>query len=225
MKITKKLTVLGILLGVFLFVGLFNGGLSFGQYYPNLTCSPNTQTANVGQSVTVTASGGSGGYIWYALENNLSGISSPTVSVSFQSPGMRYVNVNAGGVSATCNVNVVASGGQYPYNGTSYVPTTYGQLMCSPSSQTATTGNAVTFTASGGNGYYTWYAPNLTLNNPTGSAFTVNYATPGTQTITVSSGGQTATCTLTVSSVLGATYVPTYTLPNTGGGGARFFKH
>ena len=217
MKVTKKIIGIIALAGIFMFVGLFNGGVSMGQYAP-LTCSPTTQTAYVGQSVVVTASGGAGGYSWFTPENNLSGMTGSSVTVVYQSPGPRYVTVNAAGVSVNCQVNVISSG---TVPGTTYYPVvTSGPVMCSPSTQTAAVGQTVTFSATGGDGTYTWSAPEVTLANPIGLNLQVHYATPGTRNITVYSAGQSSVCSLNVTgSVLGAY---TYALPNTGGGGARF---
>jgi type VI secretion system secreted protein VgrG len=93
-------------------------------------------------------------------------------------------------------------------------------LSCAPNFQTVNAGMPVSFTAMGGNGNYTWASPTLTILNPNGAGFTANFATQGTQTVTVASAGQTATCTVNVigGQVLGTnTGIPG--LPNTGSAG------
>lgn len=75
-----------------------------------------------------------------------------------------------------------------------------GGPTCSPSSTSAAVNQAVTFTASGGNGTYNWQASGGNPSSGTGSSFTVSYAAAGTYSVTVTSASQTATCTVTVTS-------------------------
>lgn len=205
-----KIFAIFSLIGLVLLLGSVSGSsFAFAQSVPALTCSPATQTVNVGQSATFTASGGAGGYTWYAPDVSLTNPTGSGFVVTYNTPGTRIITVNAAGLSANCTLNVVSPGGS----------TTGGTLACSPATQSATVGQSATFTATGGTGSYVWSAPELTLVNPTGSGFTVNYATTGTKTITVTSGNQSAVCTLAVSAGT------TPGLPNTGGGAARFLKN
>jgi len=84
----------------------------------------------------------------------------------------------------------------YPYNN-GYVP----PLTCAPSGQTVTVGQNVTFTAQGGEfSQYNWSnsaQPNQTSYN-IGRVYTTTLLSPGTQTINVYNGSQTATCSITV---------------------------
>jgi hypothetical protein len=79
-------------------------------------------------------------------------------------------------------------------------------------------GQTANFSASGGNGSYTWTIPELSLANPTGSGSYVTYVTPGTRIVTVSSGGSSATCAINVTGSPSVPFVPVPSLPNTGGG-------
>ncbi len=93
-------------------------------------------------------------------------------------------------------------------------------LTCAPATQNVTLGNNAAVTASGGDGTYTWSAPGLNIVNPTGTGFSANYASIGMKTITVTSAGQTASCTVNVLAS-SATSTPTTTsttpgLPSTG---------
>ncbi len=92
-------------------------------------------------------------------------------------------------------------------------------VVCTPASASATVGQPVTFSASGGDGNYVWAGQNLTVTNPTGLQFTVSYPNPGAYTITVTSAGQSSNCLLTVAAPSG---VPAPTappgLPETGEG-------
>lgn len=57
---------------------------------------------------------------------------------------------------------------------------------------------AAIFTASGGNGFYTWSGTNLNITNASGNQFAVSYPNAGTYTITVTSAGLSSSCTMTV---------------------------
>lgn len=61
------------------------------------------------------------------------------------------------------------------------------QVACSPLTQNGSVGQAVTLTANGGAGLYSWYAPQGSpATQGTGAAtFSVSYATAGTKKITV----------------------------------------
>lgn len=72
-------------------------------------------------------------------------------------------------------------------------------LTCVATSIVANVNDAVTFTATGGTGSYTWSAPGSTSATPSGSQLTnVRYASAGTKTVTVTSGSQTANCSVNI---------------------------
>ena len=75
-------------------------------------------------------------------------------------------------------------------------------LSCAPLDQPAWTGDTVTFTAYGGDGYYSWYAPDGAPSSGWGNSFSVSYSSGGRKDITVTSGGDTAVCRADVSAVL-----------------------
>ncbi len=75
---------------------------------------------------------------------------------------------------------------------------TYGPVSCGTATPTVGVNQTAIFTASGGNGAYSWSGQNLNLNNPTGTQFSVSYPSPGTYTVNVMSSGQIAGCTVTV---------------------------
>lgn len=72
-------------------------------------------------------------------------------------------------------------------------------LSCSTPTPVVSPNQTAVFTAFGGTGSYTWSGQNLSVTNPTGSQFSVSYPATGSYTISVASGGQVATCGLTVS--------------------------
>lgn len=93
---------------------------------------------------------------------------------------------------------------------------TSGTLRCAPATQTVGVGVAANFTATGGTGTYTWSATDLNITNPTGSGFTARYTMPGTHFVRVTSGSETAVCSVTVVGTAIPPVVPG--LPNTGFG-------
>ena len=72
-------------------------------------------------------------------------------------------------------------------------------LQCSSNVSSVAINQAEVLTATGGNGFYAWSGPNLTVTNATGNQFAVSYSSSGVYPITVSSAGMTATCNVSVS--------------------------
>jgi hypothetical protein len=71
-------------------------------------------------------------------------------------------------------------------------------LTCSSNVSSVAINQAEVLTATGGNGNYVWSGPNLDVTNATGNQFAVSYTALGVYPITVSSGGQVATCNVDV---------------------------
>ncbi|MBX4200053.1 hypothetical protein KW790_01145 [Candidatus Parcubacteria bacterium] len=186
-----------------------------GSMTSPLSCSfPNT--VNVGQTATATVTGGNGTFTWSAQNATVGNPVGNTFAISYPNPGVYTITVNSGSLSATCNLVVNPAGSPIVSTGsTGGVTTTTGTLACLPSVQTVTKGTNATFTATGGNGQYVWSGQNLQVVNPTGTSFIVNYPSAGSRLITVTSNGQTATCTVNVTDP-GVIIIPG--LPNTGGG-------
>jgi hypothetical protein len=97
-------------------------------------------------------------------------------------------------------------------------------VSCSVSTTSAVGSNQpVTFTAAGGTGSYVWSGRNINITNETGVRFVVTYPNTGTYPITVTSGSDSATCTMSViGSGTGVPTVPTTPgFPSTGGGASK----
>lgn len=156
--------------------------------YPQVQCVPPMQTANVNQTVYVSATGGNGSYSWTTNGGSANSGTGSSFSTSYSSGGYRTITVTSAGQSATCNVDVIT-----------VAPPT---LQCSPPNQTATAGQTVWFSAFGGNGSYTWTATNGQSGSTSG--FSTSFQSTGSQSATVTSGGQTATCYVQVN----PTYIP-----------------
>lgn len=78
-----------------------------------------------------------------------------------------------------------------------------GPLTCAPQNTQALTNAQVLFFANGGTNLQpdvglSWSAPGATTATYTGGRFLTSYATTGVKTVTVTGGGQTASCSITV---------------------------
>ncbi len=71
-------------------------------------------------------------------------------------------------------------------------------LTCSVGSSSVVVNQTAILTATGGNGTYFWSGQNLNVTNSAGSQFAVSYPNTGTFQVTVSSAGQSATCSVNV---------------------------
>lgn len=86
--------------------------------YPGqgLVCTPPSQTAALGQTVTFRAYGGQGAYTWITADRTYVNIG-PTLTTSLQSAGAQSVIVSSGNQTALCALNV---SGVYAYAGAGY---------------------------------------------------------------------------------------------------------
>lgn len=72
---------------------------------PSLTCSPATQTVNVSQATTVTASGGTGSYSWFTdSTGTLSAGAGSAMNVIYTAAGTHVLTVTSGNQSTSCNI-------------------------------------------------------------------------------------------------------------------------
>ncbi len=99
---------------------------------------------------------------------------------------------------ATCVVTMSAGSTYSSYPQPYPYPYTYSTLSCNPSYQTVSAGQVATFTATGGNsGVYNWMTADRSYQG-IGPVLNTSLESSGTQTVTVSDGYQTATCTVMV---------------------------
>lgn len=184
-------------------VGMSLGAFSFAQTVTPLACTVAPSSVSTNQAATFTATGGTGSYTWSGQNLNVTNATGNQFAVSYPNPGVYAITVTSGSQSVSCNMTVVTTSGAV--------------LACAPATQNVTLGQVAYVSASGGTGTYTWSSPDLSITNATGSSFSANYATTGLKTLTVTSGGATATCAINV--VAGSVTPPvTPGLPNTGGG-------
>jgi len=150
---------------------------------PPPTCSAAPNPSNTNQLITFTGAASSSTYNWSAPgSTNPSGTNVNPFSTSYASNGAKIVTVTdpATGLSGNCSVQI-------------NLP-----LTCSPSSASGITGQAVSFTASGGTGSYSWSAPNGSPGSGGGSAFSTTYTTAGSYTVQLSDGSATVSCTAVI---------------------------
>ncbi|HUD02928.1 MAG TPA: PKD domain-containing protein [Candidatus Paceibacterota bacterium] len=203
MKTNKTYAALSIMTGI-AFMALSLGSLGFAQTVTPVGCSVSASSVSTNQADVFTATGGNGTYTWSGPNLSVTNSSGSQFAVSYPNPGTYTITVASAGETANCNMTVVTAA-------------TSGTLACSPATQNVTLGQTASFSATGGNGAYTWSSPDISITNSSGSGFSANYASTGLKTMTVSSNGATASC---IANVLAASPVTTTTpsLPDTGGG-------
>jgi hypothetical protein len=204
MKTNKTYAALSIMTGI-AFMALSLGSLGFAQTVTPVACTVNASSVSTNQAAVFTATGGNGTYSWSGPNLSITNASGSQFAVSYPNAGVYTITVASAGQSASCNMTVVAAA-------------TSGTLACSPATQNVTLGQTATFSATGGNGSYTWSSPDLSITNSSGSGFSASYASTGLKTMTVSSNGATASCVTNVLASSVTTVVTTPSLPDTGGG-------
>ncbi len=148
-----------------------------------VVCNPSTQTVNVNQNANFTATGGNGTFSWQASGGSPSAGNGSSFSTSYNTSGTKTVTVTSNGQSDSCAV---------------IVNQIVNPVVCNPSSQTVDINQNANFTATGGNGTFSWQASGGTPANGSGSSFSTRYTTSGTKTVTVTSNGQSDSCSVIV---------------------------
>ncbi len=168
----------------------------------SLVCSPSSVATTTNTAVTLSASGGTGTYAWSAPNGTPTSGSGASFGVVYATPSGStpyQATVTSGSQTATCAVTVTAPSST---------------LACTPASQTVIVNQTANISASGGTGTYAWSAPNGTPTSGSGANFSVLYGSSGTQTVTLTSGSETRTCSVVVN-VPAATTPPSTPPPTT----------
>lgn len=160
-------------------------------YGPN--CNPDFVIRNAGQTQRFDAIDGDGTFTWSvipqggATASNSTG-SGPSFTTSFSGPGDHIVRVTSRGLTNDCVLQVPGS----------ISP----PVTCSPPNSTVTIYNPTTFTAAyGPSTTYNWSVTPASDASPptdTGATFDVTFTNVGPKSVTVTSGTETATCTVQV---------------------------
>jgi uncharacterized repeat protein (TIGR01451 family) len=178
-----------------------------------LRCSPDDSTIDSNERVTFTARGGDGDYNWYAADGSPTYGDDDSFRTRFTNYDWytqhRYVTVTSGWQTATCSVEVRGSHW-------TPTPTPYNTLRCTVDVSTADSGQRVTFRAYGGNDGYSWYAADGSPTYGNDSTFKTRFYGNNWysqyRSATVTSGWQTATCSVLVNgSYVYPTPYPTWT--------------
>ena len=150
----------------------------------SLACLPGAQSVGLGQTANFAVTGGNGTYTFSGAGVATTTTTNTVFSASFGTSDTHTVTVASGAETASCVVNVSSSSAQTA-------------VLCNaPSSVTA--GQAATFVATGGNGAYVWSATNATISDPNGPVLRLTYPAAGSQTVTVTSAGQSSACSVNV---------------------------
>jgi hypothetical protein len=203
-------------LAVAVIAAVFSVGTITSAQTSPVACTTNHNNVGINTPVIVTATGGDGTYSFVGGTTSSTGTSGNQFTASYASPGTYPVTVTSGSSSATCNVIVT---GQFPTTttptgGTTTVVTS--PLTCTPAAQSVNINNTAAFTATGGDGNYVWSGQNLNIMNAVGTGFQVSYPSAGTRVISVSSAGQTTSCSLNVVDPNAGLFPIIPTFPNTG---------
>lgn len=75
-----------------------------------LACFPVTQNVTLGQTATVSASGGNGSYVWSSPDLSIANPTGSGFSANYASIGVQTLTVTSGGLTTTCAINVLANG-------------------------------------------------------------------------------------------------------------------
>jgi hypothetical protein len=74
----------------------------------SLSCSPAVQNVILGQTVAVSAFGGSGSYVWSSPDLSIINPNGSGFSANYASLGLKTLTVTSAGLVASCAVNVLA---------------------------------------------------------------------------------------------------------------------
>lgn len=163
---------------------------------PPPVCTPSAPSAVVGIDVTFTGSDGVPPYTWSSPGSSDPSGTGTTHVRSYATAGPKTVTVTdsaASPLSGTCSV------------------TAYEVLACSPASQAAAIGQAVTVSATGGRATHSWSATGSGNAGPvSAAAWSGTYAAAGTYTVTGSDTdpAQSASCQVTVVPLLACSASP-----------------
>ncbi len=79
----------------------------FAQSVAPVTCSPSTTSVIVGHSVTLTAGGGDGNFVWSSPGMVITNPTGAGFTVAFNAVGTYPVAVTSSGTTATCSIAVM----------------------------------------------------------------------------------------------------------------------
>ena len=80
-----------------------------GSSTGNLVCSPAVQNVMLGQTATLSVTGGNGAYNWSSPDLSIANPTGSGFSASYASTGLKTMTVTSAGLVTTCTVNVLGN--------------------------------------------------------------------------------------------------------------------
>ncbi len=74
-----------------------------------LACYPATQNVVLGQTATLSATGGNGAYVWSSPDLTIANPNGTGFSANYSSIGLKTLTVMSGGLVTTCAINVLSN--------------------------------------------------------------------------------------------------------------------
>ncbi|MCC6934474.1 MAG: DUF11 domain-containing protein [Candidatus Yanofskybacteria bacterium] len=172
-------------------------------WYGSLQCVPSVQSVASGDYVSFTAySANTGNQLtWSAVGGTPNSGYGSLFGTRFYATGseVRTVTVSDGYQSAACTVYVYGTTPTYTWTPT---PTPWTNLQCAPAYSSVNSGDLVSLNAWGGEGSFYWTAGDGNPSSGWGSSFSTRFYNYGSatvsRTVTVTSAGQSASCTVSV---------------------------
>ncbi|HEY4525896.1 MAG TPA: hypothetical protein VJL32_02245 [Candidatus Paceibacterota bacterium] len=75
----------------------------------SIACSPAVQNVTLGQTISVSATGGDGAYVWASPDLTIINPNGSGFSANYASSGLKTLTVTSAGLTDTCAVNVLSS--------------------------------------------------------------------------------------------------------------------
>jgi hypothetical protein len=75
-----------------------------------LSCFPVVQNVALGQTAAVSATGGTGAYVWSSPDLSIANPNGSGFSANYATLGLKTLTVTSGGLTTSCAINVLASG-------------------------------------------------------------------------------------------------------------------
>lgn len=79
-----------------------------------LSCYPVVQNVALGQTATVSATGGTGAYVWSSPDLSIANPNGSGFSANYATIGLKTLTVTSGGLVTSCAINVLATGTTVP---------------------------------------------------------------------------------------------------------------
>jgi hypothetical protein len=79
-----------------------------------LSCFPAVQNVVLGQTAAVSATGGTGVYVWSSPDLSIANPNGSGFSANYATVGLKTLTVMSGGLTTTCAINVLSSGVTVP---------------------------------------------------------------------------------------------------------------